>query len=453
MAVWSNTALSTIKTQFGRFDAEFYKPEFLDTDRTLSSIDCVTLRRVASKIDVGHVGPMVRHYSDTGVLLLQTQNVREFFLELSNSVRIAPEFHASLVKSQVHKGNILIARSGSFGSAAIYLENAVINSADIIIVQIDDPRINPLYAVTFMNTQYGSVQFVRFASGGVQGHVNLRILEHFRIPILDEIEQEQIAEVVQEAYAARTASSEMYSEAQQLFEKELGLDKLTFQKTVGYNERFGTVGLSTILSVGRIDAQCFAPDALLYDSWLQARGQCDRLASLVRSTAKGRQHADIPNGLIDYCSIKHISRRELVDVSRCSPSPDTPMAGLDDLLLAITGATIGKIGIVKRYERLAFSGDLLCLLTAEQIDPHYLLLALDHRLGQVQFTRWITGSTNGHLAWRDIARVLVPRLDDDTEAKIAVLVKNSLSKRWDSDQLLDNAKGRVEQLIKEIVHT
>ena len=70
---------------------------------------------------------------------------------------------------------------------------------------------------------------------------------------------------------------------------------------------------------------------------------------------------------------------------------DTATAKLDHLLLAITGATIGKIGIVKRYERLAFSGDLLCLRSAERIDPHYLLLVLDHRLGQVQFLRWITG--------------------------------------------------------------
>ena len=194
MAVWSNTLLSTIKTQFGRFDAEFYKPEFLDTDRALSVINGVELRGVASKIDVGHVGPMVRHYSETGVLLLQTQNVREFFLELDTSVRVTPAFHASFVKSQVHRGNILIARSGSFGSAAIYLENAVINSADIIIVQIDDPRVNSLYAVTFMNTRYGFTQLFRFASGGVQGHVNLKILEHFRIPILNAVEQERVAE-------------------------------------------------------------------------------------------------------------------------------------------------------------------------------------------------------------------------------------------------------------------
>jgi type I restriction enzyme S subunit len=155
-------------------------------------------------------------------------------------------------------------------------------------------------------------------------------------------------------------------------------------------------------------------------------------------------------GSTDYCSIKHIIGRELVGASRCFPSVDTQLARKDDLLLAITGATIGKIGIVKRYASLAFSGDLLCLrVVGASIDPHYLLLALDHQLGQVQFNRWITGSTNGHLAPRDVGRILVPRLDDDTEKHIAALVQRSLASAVESQVLLEQAKARVEQLIEE----
>jgi len=47
--------------------------------------------------------------------------------------------------------------------------------------------------------------------------------------------------------------------------------------------------------------------------------------------------------------------------------------------------------------------------------------------------------------------VLVPRLAEQTEAQIADLVKGSLSKRRESEQLLEQAKTRVEQLIKEAV--
>jgi len=169
--------------------------------------------------------------------------------------------------------------------------------------------------------------------------------------------------------------------------------------------------------------------------------------------AKEQQQTETASGTIDYCSIKHISGRELTDASKCQPITGAPLAGQNDLLLAITGATIGKIGIVKRYNQLAFSGDLLCLIANPEINPHYLLVALDHSIGQVQFNRWITGSTNGHLAPRDVGRVLVPHLKRSTEDRIAELVEESLSMRVESEKLLDQAKTRVEQLIEEAVLT
>ncbi len=95
--------------------------------------------------------------------------------------------------------------------------------------------------------------------------------------------------------------------------------------------------------------------------------------------------------------------------------------------------------------------DLLRLRVKAGINPNYLLLALDHSLGQVQFNRWITGSTNGHLAPRAVGRVLVPRLKPDIEARIGELVEESLAKKLESERLLEQAKTRVEQLIEEAV--
>lgn len=213
------------------------------------------------------------------------------------------------------------------------------------------------------------------------------------------------------------------------------------------------VGLSDTFNAGRIDAQCFAPDAIFYQNWLLNHAQCDRLAQLLQSIAKGRQQVEAVEGTTDYCSIKHISGRELTGASKCHPTMDTPLAGQNDLLLAITGATIGKIGIVKRYDHLVFSGDLLRLRAKPEINPHYLLLALDHSLGQVQLNRWITGSTNGHLAPRHVGRVLVPRLKEGVEDRIAEFVEESLNKRVESEHLLDQAKTRVEQLIEEAVRS
>jgi hypothetical protein len=99
--------------------------------------------------------------------------------------------------------------------------------------------------------------------------------------------------------------------------------------------------------------------------------------------------------------------------------------------------------------RQPLSGDMLAIRTNGSIDPYFLLPFLSHRIGQVQLLRWITGSTNGHLAPRHVGRVLIPRLDEAVEAEIAALTRDSIVKIHESEQLLDRAKTRVERLIEE----
>ncbi len=448
MAIWSNTALSAIETQFGRFDAEFYKPEFLDTDRSLSLIDGVKLRDVTSKIDVGHVGPMVRHYSEAGVLLLQTQNVREFFLDLGNSVRVTPEFHASLIKSQVHRGDILIARSGSFGSAAIYLEDSVINSADVIIVQIDDPRVNALYAVTFMNTWYGSAQLIRFASGGVQGHVNLRILEHFRIPILDEVEQECIAEIVQAAYVARMASAESYAAAQQLLESELGLDKLTFEKAVGYTTRF-----SELERTRRFDSEHFYP---AFDNLKETLPKCVqmvRLASLLNFCQRGKQPIYSETGL-PVLNSKHVLENKItLEDNRCAmPSMATDLRiQYGDVLLNGTGrGTIGRAAPYLVSEHQAIPDNHVTILRSLTLDPAFLSFFLNSLAGRLQVEKYQRGSSGQlELYPSDIRKFWVWEAPQSIQDEIRRLYDHATECSRESKKLLEQAKARVEQLIEE----
>ncbi|MEA1049805.1 hypothetical protein U5801_08290 [Lamprobacter modestohalophilus] len=380
-------------------------------------------------------------------------NVKEGYFDHEDSFKFisASEHREIHRRCPVRAGDVLLRKVGvgprwscvvpeGLDEFSIFVSVAMIRPSDTL---------NPEYLSTFMNCRYGQLQLLRLNKGISQPDLHLEDITELLVPTLTSGDQIEISNLVRDSQNLRDQSRALYVAAQGLLESELGLDKLTFQKPIGYSARFSTVSWSETFSAGRVDAQCFAPDALFYESWLHTHAQCDHLGKLLCSTAKGRQQADSACGATDYCSIKHINAREIVDASNCFPKADTPMAGLDDLLLAITGATIGKVGIVKRYERLAFSGDLLCLRTSESVDPHYLLLVLDHKIGQVQFNRWITGSTNGHLAPRDAARVLVPRLSNETEAQIAELVKSSLSKRKESEQLLEQAKSRIEQLIEE----
>ena len=208
MAVWSEVPVSVIHNNYGRLDAEFFRPEYLQIDDILQRLPIRKLKTITNKIDVGHVGPMVKHYCEDGVLFIQTQQIGEFFLDLSTCVRIDHSFHEFLKKSQVNNGNILIARSGSFGKASIYMEKEVINSADIIIIDVntDQQDIDNLYLLAFLNSKYGSAQLIRYASGGLQGHVNLTILEDFKVPVIPASIQGEIRQKVKIAYEKNVQS-------------------------------------------------------------------------------------------------------------------------------------------------------------------------------------------------------------------------------------------------------
>lgn len=239
-------------------------------------------------------------------------------------------------------------------------------------------------------------------------------------------------------------SQSLYTQAQQLLEQELGFDKLTFEKPVRYEARF-----SEVMEGRQIDSQCYSPKHVNYEKYLRANSRYELLRSMLSGTVKGKRMIALDEGSLKYASIKDIQGLELVTDSFCSPAPDTRIAEKDTLLLAITGATIGKVGIVNRYDSLAFSGDLLGLTTKDTISPHYLLAVLQSPIGQSQCLRWITGSTNGHLAPNDVGKIVIPRLKEKSEQKISEFIVGALSARKESEVLLEQAKSRVESLIEE----
>ncbi len=449
MAVWSHISKSDLVGAI-RLDAEFWQPHFLNKEKAIRAASHTSLGSLVSTFKKGIFYILAREYAEDGIPFYRSSNVGAILPKETGLAFITNEKHRAEYKTALETGDLMMVKTGRSG-ASIVLEPHCNVSQDVIAIKVHRDRVNPYFLAVYLNTCFGSSEMNRWFQGQVQPHLSLDDARRILIPLLSDETQCEIEALVRDAALSRSESFVAYRRANELLESELGLEKLTFQKPVDYSARFSTVNWSSTFSAGRVDAQCFAPDALLYESWLQASTQCVSLGSLLKGSAKGRQQIESAIGVADYCSIKHITGRELVGASKCCPQGDAPLAGVDDLLLAITGATIGKIGIVKRYARLAFSGDLLCLRVAESIDPHYLLLTLDHKIGQVQFNRWITGSTNGHLAPKDVARVLVPRLSKEAEAQIAELVRTSLAKRQESERLLNQAKARVEQLIEAAV--
>lgn len=451
MAVVNQVTLSEALAN-NRFSAEFFDPRYVFSPAEPTT--WVPIGRLLKKCEYGLSVQM--NMEGKGFPMFRMN-------EIDNCFALRPGKYAKIPKKlfdtyKLKENDVLFNRTNSFefvGRTGIVKDQTDCTFASYLIRLVPNTDyLLPEFLTVYLNTPFGIGQIKRRAMRSInQANVSGSEVRKILIPLIDKSVQEGIADVVNKAFTAQRASVTLYIKAQRLLESELGMDKLNLRKPVGNSAIFNAVGLSDTFSAGRIDAQCFTPSARFYENWLHAYGNCDRLSLLLEGMAKGRQQTEASKSTTDYCSIKHISGRELVGASKCSSSHNTPLAEIDDLLLAITGATIGKIGIVKRYPHLAFSGDLLRLRVKSEIEPHYLLVVLDHPLGQVQFNRRITGSTNGHLAPRDVGRVQVPRLKEDTERRISDLVKESLARQIESEKLLAQAKAHVEQVVFEAVKT
>ena len=434
-----------------RIDAEFYEQKHLDTDRIVTRGAYNTLNNITSKIDVGYVGPMVNEYAENGIWLVQTQNVREFFLDQSAKTYINPSFHNRLNKSNVRKGDILIARSGSFGAASIYLEDAEINSSDIIIIDTLPKEVNRYYLVTFLNSFYGVNQMLRYASGGLQGHVNLTILANLKVPILSQSFQERVESVVARSYSHFQDAAEKRDQAETLFLAELGLADWQPKRETESVRNF-----SDVWGAGRMDAEYFQPK---YDDIVDAikdyAGGWDTLGNLVtmRKCVEVGSKQYLEEG-IPFVRVSNITPFEITEEKYISEELYSQIALHQPQQGEILLSKDATPGIAHHLDeqpgKMIPAGGILRLRRkSDKVNGEYLTLALNSMPTQEQVNRDVGGSVIMHWRPDQVAGTLIPILSQDKQAEIRRKVAESAALRRQSRELLERAKRAVEIAIED----
>ena len=435
-----------------RIDSEFFKKDDLRRLRDLERMLHASLKPLTRKIDVGYVGAMTAEYTadNTEPKLLQTRNIDEFIPNDNDLIHINRSFHDELKKSRIHTNDILIARSGSFGNAAIWLDKETVNSSDIIIIEADAEQIEPCYLVAFLNSKYGRFQLERYASGAVQEHVNLTILENLKIALLSDGVQNRISAAVHDAYNMLMQSRKAYCDAGCALLKELG-----FANWRPEDGGVSTKPFSEVSATGRIDAEYFQPkfDELmkrLVKCELRDLGGQDGLADLYKSI-------DPPSDLYGDEGVPFVRIADFSKFGVESPEVRLPEDACKDCR-RIRKDTIlltkdGSVGIAYKAEGdfdAVTSGAILHLTLKDGVvDPDYLTLVLNSRIVQMQAERDAGGSIIQHWKPSQVEKVKIPILPQRVQSSLADKVRESFRLRNESKRLLDLAKSAVELAVEK----
>jgi hypothetical protein len=209
-----------------RFDAEYFKPEYLEIESRLNVLEHFYL--LNNEVVSGPFGSTLTsdEYLKEGVYLIRVQDIKgRFFLETENMICISEESNNKIKNSELQIGDLVVSKVGNtIGLIARIDEkmkraNVSENNIGIKLKKYDEEM--KYFILTFFNSKYGQNQILRRISGNAQPKLNVYNFNELKIPILSQPFQLKIEEIVKSAHQKQTDSKQLYKEAEEILLNEL----------------------------------------------------------------------------------------------------------------------------------------------------------------------------------------------------------------------------------------
>lgn len=212
-----------------------------------------TILSQSNKLVVAFVGTCEKYYTNKGegVMMLRTGDLKERSIDYTNIKYISYSFHNANKKSQLKKGDILIARHGSNGHGVIYDKNDEANSLNFVIVHLIDNEYLNSYLVYCLDTNIVREQIEAATAGSTQKVINTKAIGELIVPKPNILEQQRIASTL-------TSIDNLIASLGKLIEKKKNIKQGTMQQLLtgqirlkGFSEPWGEKKLEEVCSVKR----------------------------------------------------------------------------------------------------------------------------------------------------------------------------------------------------------
>ena len=428
-----------------RLDSDFYHPEYIKIDKVLSQLKCVNLGTVG-KFFTGPFGSKLPSnlYLDEGVPLFRVGNVGQFEVLTDNFAYLAPTVHEELKVSEVLPGDLLIVKA-SVGEKICkvpeWLPKANITQ-HIIGIRPNGSK-DTDFISAFLFSYYGVGQLQRYSLGSIIQYLGITDAKGVNLYSPDPQVQKHIGDKVRQAEQLRAWAKRLRASVD---------DKLN-SLNLPINE--------PPQLLNRVSVQTM-------EDRLDPRPYRSHYLHLVNEIEK-LPHDSI-NSLVGLASGCPVSSKDFLDNAGI-PLVRIRDIGFDDFVGLDTGVSkdvyqdaskyqakekmivVGMDGIFRSQFFVADELPMLvnqrvAMLVPQKIRGELLTHWLNRPEGQMQLNQWAVKTTVEHTSLSDIGRVLIPRLEEILESKLADDLLNArLAYRY-AKFLTQAAKTLVEALIE-----
>lgn len=426
-----------------RLESEYYNSEHI-VFNSVQGCDIESFSQYGTSEDLNEEG--------NGFPILRLNEFDSFFIS-------KPSKYCDLISKEtfellkLKKNDVLICRTNGnpkyVGKAAIVPKNYEYAFASYVFrLRPKTDIINSATLVSFLNSKYGRIEIEKYSMVGNQANFSPAKFRQIAIPILSKELNNKIEEIVYKSFELLEESKSLYSQAEDLLLNELGLKDWQPKNTLHTTKKFSDFAQS-----GRLDAEYYQPK---YDDLFERlqKVDCKTIKEIQIINYRGFQPEYVENGKIDVINSKHILEDGL-DYDNFEKTDELSFNNAvraqvkyGDVLTYTTGANIGRTQVYLS-EKKAMASNHVNMLRVKDVNPIYLALVLNSKIGRMQTEKSCTGSAQVELYPDDLASFIIPILPEQIQKKIASLIQQSFECKAQSKQLLEDAKRMVEEEIEK----
>lgn len=438
-----------------RFDAEFYQPEYLRIETLLKGKKTTfPLRKYCKYIKKGIFDISPELYTDKGVPLIRTSEIKNPLVNFSTTVFLEPLTHHDHIKTELKPSDIVMTKIGAYiGDVALLPTNyeRYNFSQNVTGLKINQKSIKARYLFSYLISKFGRLQINRIIMLSGQGKIELEDIRDLWIYEASDEFQNVIEERVKASQIFTNNSELRFKEAQEIVLNELGLIKWQPKHQLSFVKNY-----SDTVQSDRIDAEYYQPK---YEKIIKAikqyPGGWDALENLVtiKKCVEVGSGGYLDEG-IPFVRVSNLSPFEITEEKYISETLYNEIQKHQPKKGEILFSKDATPGIAyycnEQPKRMIPSGGILRLKKkSDKINNEYLTLVLNSVLIKEQVKRDVGGSVILHWRPDQVKETVIPILPEHKQTEIQQKVTEAFSLRKKSKHLLECSKKAVEMAIEQ----
>lgn len=435
-----------------RLDAEFYNPTAIDTIKKMRlQGDVVTLGSLISEgyRVVYHGTDSITGLSDEQLLpfLSPTQIDNNGSISFGLTDKLPKYYKERYPRGLAKEGDLLIEVKGNVSKVAVvpslYPENLMI-SGSLYKASIDANKADSHYVLAFLKSRSGQALKNRLTSNTIINYIAKEALYSIPVFQVTKVAQKYIGDKVRQAERLRAWARELVSQV------DAELDKLALpihKKPSLYS--YSNKGLLD----DRLDPRPYRSNVVELVSQILAISH-DTMSKLVvfssgcpvKSSDFCENQFDVPLVRIRNIGVKGFIGLDTGVKKRVYTDAFNYQAKQNMVVLGMDGYFRAQYFVQEDLPMLV--NQRVAMLLPKGIRSELLTHWLNRSEGQLQLNQWAVKTTVEHTSLTDIAKVLIPRLEENRENELANKLLNARYSTIFVSKLTQLAKLLVEDLIE-----